>query len=125
MAYAFTPGMRVQLLPHLDLWMRGAKYGTVRAESPQFPGFVRVKLDHPNIRQIYKFLPDLLEPADIADYRRALRDASWEFAALDLDGPQSSVDSMLQEFFNMANAEGYPLLGEAARVFVARLTRSR
>ncbi len=25
----FVPGDRVQLAPHHDLWMRGAKYGTV------------------------------------------------------------------------------------------------
>lgn len=36
------PGERVELSPHLDLWMRGAKYGTVKRRSG---AFAIVKLD--------------------------------------------------------------------------------
>jgi hypothetical protein len=38
----FTVGQRVQLAPHTDLWMRGARYGVVTKTTRQR---VHVKLD--------------------------------------------------------------------------------
>ena len=40
-------GARVELSPHLDFWMRGAKYGTVLSVKD---GVARVELDHPEVR---------------------------------------------------------------------------
>ena len=49
MDYFFKPGDRVELSPATEMWMRGARFGTVVAElTPQFhyhPRRVRVKLD--------------------------------------------------------------------------------
>lgn len=39
----FTPGQRVQLAPHTDWWMRGARYGTVTRVTRTR---VHVRLDH-------------------------------------------------------------------------------
>lgn len=45
------PGTRVEISPHFDLWMRGAKYGTVvKIVSDE----VHIKMDHPQVKRIVK-----------------------------------------------------------------------
>lgn len=48
--YFFKPGERIELHPATDMWMRGARFGTVVKELPPKPAWfwvreVRVKLD--------------------------------------------------------------------------------
>lgn len=42
-------GTRVELAPHLDLWMRGARYGVVegymRTGATKLPAIAKVRLD--------------------------------------------------------------------------------
>jgi hypothetical protein len=62
----FAPGTRVELCPSCDLWIRGARYGTVvSAESDQ----VVVRLDHPSVKGLVRFNPDDLRATEHgADY---------------------------------------------------------
>src|SRR5690349_9048721 len=84
MPYNFKPGMRVQLKPHTDLWMQGARYGEIRFDgSKPRVGYYRVKMDSPKVRTLQSFAADDIEPSDIANYRRALREASDEVLTLD------------------------------------------
>lgn len=48
----FWPGMRVELHPATDYWMRGAKFGTVVSTGTKY---VHVKLD--NVSGIRNFVP--------------------------------------------------------------------
>ncbi len=50
-------GERVQAHPATDVWMRGARFGTVRKVGRKW---VHVKLD--KLDRIVKFSPDLLMP---------------------------------------------------------------
>lgn len=43
--HAFTVGHRVEIHPSTDLWMRGARFGTVKRLGPKYR-HVSVKLDH-------------------------------------------------------------------------------
>jgi len=48
MEYFFKPGDRVELSPATDMWMRGARFGTIIEDFPATatrPAMVRVKLD--------------------------------------------------------------------------------
>lgn len=45
-------GDRVELSPHLDLWMRGAKFGTVVSLSLTPLDRVKVRSDHPRVRNL-------------------------------------------------------------------------
>jgi hypothetical protein len=38
-------GMRVEIPPHLDAWMRGDRYGEIVSTMKTKPSFARVKLD--------------------------------------------------------------------------------
>lgn len=52
-----TAQYRVQISPHFDLWMRGAKYGTVVREyvSPKTgERMVAVQMDHPQVRKLFR-----------------------------------------------------------------------
>jgi hypothetical protein len=46
-----TKGTRVEIAPHLDLWMRGARYGTVVSVKD---GIARVRMDHPQVKVLAK-----------------------------------------------------------------------
>lgn len=41
----------VELSPHLDLWMKGARFGVVLSIKD---GIARVKMDHPQVKKIAK-----------------------------------------------------------------------
>lgn len=56
----FTIGQRVQLAPHLDLWMRGARFGTVERIGT-FYIYVRVDA----LNAIRRFSPDNLQNAEV------------------------------------------------------------
>lgn len=47
----YSIGSRVELSPHLDLWMRGATYGTVRRIEDQI---AIVRMDNPRIRKLQR-----------------------------------------------------------------------
>jgi len=63
-------GRRIELAPHLDLWMRGARFGAVAWQSTRHkPGELmrlKVRMDHPQVKRlavigiadIARFLPD-------------------------------------------------------------------
>jgi hypothetical protein len=69
----FNIGERVELLPHLDLWMRGARFGeVVGRHKPKYTArngaailtpIVSVKLDHPQVKRPVKFFVTDLKPA--------------------------------------------------------------
>jgi len=50
-------GLRVELSPACDLWMRGAKFGTV-VDVKQ--GLLVVRMDHPQVKRLQRFTSDLL-----------------------------------------------------------------
>lgn len=47
---SFQPGDRIELHPSCDLWMRGARYGTVKRVLSV--GRLVVKMDHPQVRRL-------------------------------------------------------------------------
>lgn len=50
----FKKGDRIELPAHYDLWMRGARYGTVAAlRLGKFPHYL-VKADHPHVKRLVK-----------------------------------------------------------------------
>lgn len=51
LAHVIEPGIRVEIAPHYDLWMRGARYGVVRSVTD---GIVAVKMDHPGVRRLFR-----------------------------------------------------------------------
>lgn len=53
-------GARVEIHPSFDLWMRGAKYGTVVrcVKSGKRAGKVAVKMDHPQVRKLLYAKPE-------------------------------------------------------------------
>lgn len=53
----FTVGDRVELSPGCDLWVRGAKYGTVTAIRK---GLIMVRMDHKQVRKLIRTTPTLL-----------------------------------------------------------------
>jgi hypothetical protein len=48
----FTIGDRVELSPGLDLWMQGAQFGTVHSLSLTPQDRVKVRMDHPQVRNL-------------------------------------------------------------------------
>lgn len=50
LAHAVEVGTRVEIAPHHDLWMRGARFGTVRKIEH---GAVAVKMDHPQVKRLF------------------------------------------------------------------------
>lgn len=46
----YTVGMRVELSPACDLWMRGAKFGTIAKLGADWSVYVR--MDHPSVRKL-------------------------------------------------------------------------
>lgn len=57
---SFTIGDRVELSPACDLWMQGAKYGTVRGLTD---GAYLVRMDHQSVKRLQTITPDLLRKA--------------------------------------------------------------
>jgi hypothetical protein len=56
-----TAKYRVEIAPHYDLWMRGARFGTVIREyrSPRTgKNMVAVKMDHPQVRKLVRLPAD-------------------------------------------------------------------
>lgn len=51
-ALAKNGGDHVELHPGLDLWMRGARYGTTKKISAD--GIVTVKMDHPGVKKLQR-----------------------------------------------------------------------
>ena len=51
----YAIGKSVEIPPHLDLWMRGARTGTVHSISTN-PGlrtvYARVRMDHPQVKRL-------------------------------------------------------------------------
>ena len=50
-------GKRIEIPVHYDLWMRGARFGTVTKAGPSKPGqsaYVYVKMDHPQVKRRLK-----------------------------------------------------------------------
>lgn len=47
-------GKRVEIAPHFDLWMRGARFGTVRRVKTGKDGRVLLvlKMDHPQVKRL-------------------------------------------------------------------------
>lgn len=56
-------GMRVEIPMHFDLWMRGARYGSITAVRAEY---VSVKMDHPQVRKVVRI------PKSDWDYMRIL-----------------------------------------------------
>jgi hypothetical protein len=61
--FDFCEGDRVELHPGCDLWMQGATKGVVHSRelSEVRPSRVVVKMDHPQVKRLQKFAPDLLK----------------------------------------------------------------
>lgn len=50
-------GARIEIPAHLDLWMRGARTGTVAHHSRGLngaPDFIKVRMDHPRVRNLLR-----------------------------------------------------------------------
>jgi hypothetical protein len=50
-------GQRIEIPVHYDLWMRGARFGTIRAFRNGKPGtsdYVLVRLEHPGVKKLLK-----------------------------------------------------------------------
>lgn len=51
-------GDRIEIPTHSDLWMRGARFGTVKSfhsgEPLYWNDYVTVKLDHPSVRRLFR-----------------------------------------------------------------------
>lgn len=64
-------GQRVELAPHMDLWMRGARYGSVvEILTGRELGFVRVRVDAIDRVKAFR-ADDLTDVYDTAHNRRA------------------------------------------------------
>lgn len=53
-----TARYRVEIHPSFDLWMRGARFGTVVREyksSKTGLNMVAVKMDHPQVKGLFRF----------------------------------------------------------------------
>lgn len=59
LAHTIEPGVRVEIAPHYDLWMRGARYGVVRSVDD---GVASVKMDHPGVRRLFRCSINDLNP---------------------------------------------------------------
>lgn len=44
-------GHRVEIPPHYDLWMRGARFGVVVSTNSEH-GLTKVRMDHPQVRRL-------------------------------------------------------------------------
>ena len=52
-------GCRVMLSPACDLWMRGARFGTIQGAEIDAHGreVVIVRMDHPQVKRLQRFFP--------------------------------------------------------------------
>ena len=53
---------RVEIAPHYDLWMRGAKFGIVVGQNLE-NGNLLVRMDHPSVKKLQAFPEADLKPA--------------------------------------------------------------
>ena len=44
-------GQRVEIPVHLDLWMQGARFGTVTKVNE---GIIHIRMDHPQVKRLVK-----------------------------------------------------------------------
>lgn len=52
---SFKPGDRVELSPHMDLWMQGARYGTVRRVQDTGTAIhYLIRMDHKQVRRLIR-----------------------------------------------------------------------
>jgi hypothetical protein len=62
-------GKRVQIPAYTDLWMRGARYGTIKrvipgggnylaANDPRGATIFVVRMDHPEVKKLARFIAD-------------------------------------------------------------------
>ena len=58
-ADGFPMGAHVELSPACDLWMRGARFGTVIAYRKD--GAIGVRMHHPQVKRIQWVMPDYLK----------------------------------------------------------------
>jgi hypothetical protein len=59
----FASGDRVELSPACDLWMRGARFGTIVGFiGPSSHPSYKVRMDHKSVKGIKYFNPDYLRP---------------------------------------------------------------
>lgn len=56
----FQVGTRVEIHPGCDLWMQGARFGTITGRTGD--GRIRVRMDHPQVKKAQLFWPDRLQP---------------------------------------------------------------
>lgn len=56
----FEPGDRVELHPGCDLWMQGARFGTIHAASTAVSDAWIVRIDHTAVKNLRTFKSDRL-----------------------------------------------------------------
>lgn len=61
----FYVGSRVELHPGMDLWMRGAQYGTVVLVRQAKPC---VRMDNTRVKKLVCVTPDRLKARSVVDY---------------------------------------------------------
>ena len=59
--HVYGPGVRVELAPSCDLWMRGARYGEVMAVNDH--GIVMIRMDHKSVRKLQRLHASRLQRA--------------------------------------------------------------
>jgi hypothetical protein len=52
----YMVGKRVELHPGMDLWMRGARYGTIHSVSRD--GTYKLRMDNPHVRRLVRVRPE-------------------------------------------------------------------
>ena len=64
-----TVGKRVQIPAYSDLWMQGARFGTIErfiagngnylaAHDPRAADIFVIRLDHPQVKRLHRFIAD-------------------------------------------------------------------
>lgn len=60
-AGGFLIGHRVEIAPHYDLWMQGARFGTIKSFRRSVDGksiIARIKMDHPQVKTLARIPVD-------------------------------------------------------------------
>jgi hypothetical protein len=74
-------GRRVELHPGCDLWMRGAKFGTVVMVNDQggnirLPTLLKIRMDHPKVLKLQVLPCGRADPLCVK-CARTMRDGEW------------------------------------------------
>ncbi len=77
-------GKRVELHPGTDLWMRGARYGTVHSVGKD--GHVRVKMDHPGVKKLVRTPADRIKFIEAKDTRDIPASVKHQARSIEKDG---------------------------------------